>query len=245
MLIKDVVKNYNGQVEYRDENYGSSEFADRFGVKRYPAVFVDDALIARPDDFGFYGKDHDEKDKGRYTPWRDIANHKRFQKDLTRMIDMRLRGEEIESLKMMASSEGTKEQLPDFVMTTLDGTTIESKDLQGKVVLVEFWASWCPPCKRTLGWMSDVVGKYRDRVAVVAVAVESKEADVRELSESMGLSYPVAIGSDEQVALFGEILAVPTMYLFDRTGRLASIFYGAPPDLHEKADEKIQDILAR
>ena len=242
MLIKDVVKKYNGKVEYHDENYGKSKFADRFGVQRYPAVFVDDALIARPDDFGFYGKDHDEADKGKYTPWRELENHKRFQKDLARMIDLRLRGKEIESLKM-SPLEGIIEQLPKFEMTTLNGSRITSEKFSGKVTLVEFWAPWCPPCQRTLSWLTDVKSKYGDRVEVLAISIESKEADVRKMAESMRLSYPIVFGSEEQVAPFGDLFAVPTMYLFNRSGELASIFYGAPPDLHERADRLIREVV--
>jgi thiol-disulfide isomerase/thioredoxin len=243
LLIKDVTKDYGDRVEYRDENYGASKFADRFGVQRYPAVFVDDALIARPDDFGFYGKDHDEADKGKYTPWQDTENHKRFQKDLARMIELRLRGHEIESLQLRSSSDDVIKQLPDFEMVTLDGTRILSEHFSGQITLVEFWAPWCPPCQRTLKWLTDVKNQYGSQVNVLAVSVESKEAEVRKMAQALQLPFDVVFGSEEQVAPFGDLFAVPTMYLFNRDGNLASIFYGAPPDLHEKADRLITELM--
>lgn len=236
------MKNYKGEVDYQDENYGDSGFADRFGIQRYPAVFVDDALIARPDDFGFYGKDHDDEDRGKYVPWRDPANHRRFQQDLERMIELRLKGKEIESVEF-TQSEDIVETLPDFEMTTLRGKPLKSADFLGKVTIVEFWASWCPPCQRTLTWLAEVKQRHGERVGVLAIAVESKEEDIRRMAESMRLSYPVVFGNEEQVAPFGDLFAVPTMYLFDRKGRRVFVFYGAPPDLHEKAGELIEKIL--
>ena len=76
---------YPEKVTFVSENFGASKLAERFGVTRYPAVFVEDVLVARPTDFGFFGED--EK-AGRYTPWRNAENQAKFKADLTRMVEL-------------------------------------------------------------------------------------------------------------------------------------------------------------
>lgn len=241
MLIKDVVKNYGDKIDYLDENYGNSPMAERFGVKRYPAVFVDDALIARPNDFGFYGNEEKPHD-GKYVPWRDTKNHEKFKEDLTRMIELWLRGEEITSLKM-PSEEVELTELPDFTMIDLQGNRISTTELAGKVVLIEFWATWCPPCHKTLSWLTEIRPKYSESVVILAVSVESLEADVRKLATAKKLPFPIIFGKKEQVLPFGNLTAVPTMYVFGKDGRTASIFYGAPEDLHESVERLLEKLL--
>ena len=87
MLAKEVVQKYGDQVQFVSEDWGDSRLADRFGIKRYPVVFVNDVLVARPDDFGWFGA------KGRYTPWLEASNHEKFKKDLAHIIDLELRGD--------------------------------------------------------------------------------------------------------------------------------------------------------
>jgi hypothetical protein len=68
-----VVQEFDGQARFVEENYGESELAKRFGVRRYPAIFVNDVLVATPKDFGFYGSGEGENN-GRYAPIREAAS---------------------------------------------------------------------------------------------------------------------------------------------------------------------------
>ena len=98
MLIKDVASQVGDRVKVVTEEYGNSPAAERWGVRRYPVVFVDDVLVARPKDFGFAGED--DKSKGLYVPWRDPASQKRFKADLRRMVELRLKGETVTGLNV-------------------------------------------------------------------------------------------------------------------------------------------------
>lgn len=82
------MRQYGGQVRFVVEDYGASPLAERSGVDRYPALFVDDVLVARPEDFHGWGGD----ETGRYLPWTDPEQRKEFRHDVVRMIDMRLAG---------------------------------------------------------------------------------------------------------------------------------------------------------
>jgi thiol-disulfide isomerase/thioredoxin len=225
------------------ENYGDSALARRFGVTRYPAIFVDDVLVATPKDFGFYGKGEGAGD-GRYTPLKSAASHERFRADLTRAIELVLAGREDEARASAARPEaGEIAALPPFTLTGLDGRPVTREELLGRVVLVEFWATWCPPCRGTLGWLGELRRRYGEHLVVLAVAMESDEADVRRVAGQYDPSLGWAVGTPEMARAFGDLNAMPTLFLFDRAGRTAATFYGAPPSLHSEAEAKLQALL--
>jgi thiol-disulfide isomerase/thioredoxin len=225
------------------ENYGDSELAKRFGVKRYPAIFVDDVLVATPKDFGWFGKG-EGKDEGRYAPLKSAASHERFRADLARMLKLVLAGDSAAARAQAASPvEAPVPRLPAFALTDLDGRAVASQDLAGKAVLVEFWATWCPPCRGTLHWLGELRKRHGDRLAVLAVAVESEEADVRKLSTELALPLRWAMATPDFARSFGDVNAVPTLFVFDRAGRKAAAFYGAPPALHADAESKLAPLL--
>jgi thiol-disulfide isomerase/thioredoxin len=238
-----VVRDFGGEVRFVAENYGDSELAKRFGVTRYPAIFVDDVLVAKPKDFGFYGKGEGAGD-GRYTPLKSAASHDRFRTDLSRMIGLVLAGRK-EDARAQAPPADPREiaALPAFSLVDLEGKPVSREDLAGRVVAVEFWATWCPPCRGTLGWLGEVKRKYGDRVVVLAAAVESDEVDVRKLAAELGLPLRWGQATPEMARAFGDVSAVPTLFLFDRDGRTAGAFYGAPPGLHAEAEAKLAELL--
>jgi thiol-disulfide isomerase/thioredoxin len=237
-----VVQDFGGRARFVEENYGASELARRFGVTRYPAVFVDDVLVATPKDFGFYGKGEGAGD-GRYTPWKSAASHQRFRDDLARMIDLILAGraDAARAAAAAAQESGPRgiAQLPALALTDLDGKALTRADLAGRVVLVEIWATWCPPCRGTLGWLGELKRRHGDRLAVLALAVESDEAAVRKVKADLGLPLIWAMGTPELARAFGDVSAVPTLFLFDADGRAAGTFYGAPPSLHAEVESTL------
>jgi thiol-disulfide isomerase/thioredoxin len=206
---------------------------------------VDDVLVATPNDFGFYGKGQKEEG-GRYAPLKSAAAHERFRGDLKRMIGLLLAGRTDAARAQAAPAKsGEIAAFPAVTLQTLEGKRVTRAELAGKVVLVEFWATWCPPCRGTLGWLGEVKKRYGDRIVVLAVAVESQEPDVRKLTKSLDLPLVWAMGSPEVARAFGDISAVPTLFLFDRTGRTAGAFYGAPPELHSQAELKVATLVGR
>jgi thiol-disulfide isomerase/thioredoxin len=239
-----VVRSFGGNVRYVVENYGSSALAKKFGVTRYPAIFVEDVLVAKPKDFGFYGKG-EGGGEGRYTPWKDARSHEKYRSDLKRMIELVLADEKETLREEKAAEEALTAELkkiPGFQLKDLSGKPVTHESLAGKVVLVEFWATWCPPCRGTLAWLGEIQKKYGDRLVVLAIAVESEETDVKELIKGLNAPLVWAMGTAEVAQAFGDISAVPTLYLFDESGATAGIFYGAPPDLHATAEDLLQKV---
>lgn len=243
MLAQSVVSGFHGRARFVSENYGRSALAKQFGVTRYPAIFVDDILVATPKDFGFYGKGEGSGD-GRYTPLKSAASHDRFRSDLTRMIELVLAGRR-DLARSEASPAATTEmtRLPEFSINDLEGRKLSRSDLAGRVVAVELWATWCPPCRGTLGWLGELQKKHGDRLAVVAIAVDSDEADVRKVAGQLHLPLRWAMATPDLVRSLGDVTSVPTLLVFDREGRTAGAFYGAPPGLHAEAEGKLAALL--
>jgi len=238
-----VVQSFGGAARFVVENYGESELAKRFGVKRYPVIFVDDVLVATPKDFGFYGKG-EGGGEGRYTPLKSAASHDRFRADLTRMVGLLLAGQK-DAARAAAAPAAAAEigALPALALTDLDGRPIAREDLAGRVVLVEFWATWCPPCRGTLAWLGELKKQHGDRLAILTLALESDEADVRKLAGELKLPVRWALSTPELARAFGDISAVPTLFVFDQAGRRAATFYGAPPTLHAEAEGALASLL--
>jgi thiol-disulfide isomerase/thioredoxin len=221
------------------ENYGDSQLAKRFGVKRYPAIFVDDVLVATPKDFGWFGKG-EGKDEGRYAPLKSAASHERFRSDLARMLQLVLAGDTASARAQAASPvDAPVPALPSFTLTDLDGRSVTADDLKGKAVLVEFWATWCPPCRGTLAWLGELQRRHAGKLVVLAAAIESDEADVRRIRDELGLELRVAMGTPEMARVFGDLSAVPTLFVFDRQGRTLGSFFGAPPGLHAEVEQAL------
>jgi thiol-disulfide isomerase/thioredoxin len=132
---------------------------------------------------------------------------------------------------------------PPLDLMDIEGRRIEYANLAGRVVIVEFWAAWCPPCRSTPGWLGEVKQRYGDRVEVAAVAIESEESEARKQAQSLKQAPRVVMGTEALAASFGTIFGVPTMFVFDRQGKTATVFYGAPEDLHLKAERLLNSLL--
>ena len=241
MLAQSVVADYHGRVRFVSENYGSSDLAKRFGVTFYPVIFVDDVLVATPKDF----YNMDPKATGRYIPFKSAESHERFRAELSRMIDLILAGKK-DAARAEASpgAMSAAAALPSVSITDLSGKRLSAPDLAGRVVLVEMWATWCPPCRGTLVWLGELKKRFGDRIAVVAIAVQSEENAVRKLARDLDLPLIWAMGTPEVLGAFGDVSALPTLFLFGPDGKSQGAFYGAPPDLHDTAGARVAALVS-
>jgi thiol-disulfide isomerase/thioredoxin len=243
LLAESVVQEFAGRVRFVAENFADSQLARRFGVSRYPAIFVDDVLVATPKDFGFFGKG-EGPDVARYAPFQSAEGHQHFRADLQRAIGLVLAGHKATAQREApAATAATIATLPAFTVTDLDGKELSSTALAGRPVLVEFWATWCPPCRATLKWLGQLRQRYGDRLAVLTLAVDSDQQQTRELAKPLAAGIHWAVATPELGRKFGDVSALPTMFLFAGSGATAAVFYGAPPSLHADAEARLEQLL--
>ena len=136
-----------------------------------------------------------------------------------------------------------REPAPDFSLRDANNHEIKLSDFQGKVVLLNFWATWCGPCKIEMPWFVEFQRKYKDRgFSVIAVAMDEEGwRVVRPFADRLKLNFPIVIGNDEVADKYGGIAALPTTYIIDKQGKVALMHQG----LTSKGDyeDEIEQLL--
>jgi len=117
--------------------------------------------------------------------------------------------------------------IPSFTAPDLDGKPIAIADLRGKVVLVNFWATWCPPCREEIPDLIALQKKYKDTLQIIGISQDSGSVDdVRRFAAAMGMNYPIVMSTPEIEKLFPGIYALPTTFLVDKDGKVAQKHVG-------------------
>lgn len=118
---------------------------------------------------------------------------------------------------------------PDFSLETLDGETMSLSDLRGQAVLVNFWATWCPPCRQEMPAIQQLYEQYRDQdFTVLAVDLQESEAQVVAFTGQMGLTFPILIDPGGQVFSQYGVRALPSTFFVDPNGVIQEIALGGP-----------------
>ena len=115
---------------------------------------------------------------------------------------------------------------PDFKLTALDGKPITLAALQGKVVLLNFWATWCGPCRAEIPDLVALQERYKGRLQIIGLNVDDEEADIQQYVQETGINYPVAMTSNDVRIQFGGIPALPTSFVLDTEGRVVQKHVG-------------------
>ena len=114
-----------------------------------------------------------------------------------------------------------------FTAPDLDGRPVSTAALRGKVVLVNFWATWCPPCREEIPDLIALQAKYKDTLQIIGVAQDSgSPEDVRKFAADHGMNYPTVLSTPEIEKLFPGVSALPTTFVLDRDGKLAQKHVG-------------------
>ena len=125
-------------------------------------------------------------------------------------------------------NEKERKATPDFSLKDSTGTLVKLSDYKGKVVLLNFWATWCGPCKIEIPWFTDFQKTYKDReFAVIGIAMDEDGWDsVKPYIEQHKMNYRIVVGNDQVSQLFGSVDSLPTTLMIDREGRIASMHIG-------------------
>jgi thiol-disulfide isomerase/thioredoxin len=115
---------------------------------------------------------------------------------------------------------------PDFKLTALDGKPLTIAALQGKVVFLNFWATWCGPCRAEIPDLIALQDRYKGRLQINGLNVDDEQVDIQKYVEETGINYPVAMTSNDVRIQFGGIPALPTSFVLDTAGRVVQKHVG-------------------
>ncbi|MCM0613373.1 TlpA family protein disulfide reductase [Marinobacter sediminum] len=144
------------------------------------------------------------------------------------------------SINTLAATTGPA---PELNLPTRNGQ-ISLSDMRGKVVLLDFWASWCGPCRQSFPWMNDMQAKYRNQgFEVVAVNLDQDPGAAAAFLEKIPADFTVAYDPDGETPQAYEVMGMPSAYLIDRNGFIHSQHIGFHNDRKDKYEADIRSLL--
>jgi peroxiredoxin len=152
-------------------------------------------------------------------------------------------GHFIESLSLIRFDEKIMAQ--DFALKDLDGHLVHLKDFRGKVVFLNFWATWCPPCRIEMPSMEKLYNKFKDdNFTILAVDMQEDSETVKRFKESFKLSFPILLDEEGAVGAYYGVMGLPATYFIDREGFLYAAALGARDWSSEDAAQLIRHLMA-
>ncbi len=109
---------------------------------------------------------------------------------------------------------------PDFSLPSLGGKKVTLSEFKGKAVFLNFWATWCPPCKDEMPSMEKIYREQKGKLEILAVSIDKGSKEVEAFKKEYDLSFPILLDPDNLVAALYELAFVPTTYLIDRAGNV-------------------------
>jgi thiol-disulfide isomerase/thioredoxin len=127
--------------------------------------------------------------------------------------------------------QGDEKKAPDFTLVNLAGKNVTLSDYKGKVVIVDFWATWCGPCRAGIPDLISLQNEYKDKIVVIGISVdqENTKSGVPDFVTKMGINYPIVYFNDQVVSDFGGISAIPTTFIIDQQGSIVKKIVGLYP----------------
>jgi len=127
-----------------------------------------------------------------------------------------------------ATSPSANHMAPDFILPQLDGQDLRLSSYRGKVVLLDFWASWCEPCRVETPHLIELQQKYGDRgLQIIGVSMDDSADPARAFYQQFHMNYPVVMGNAKTGELYGGVLGLPIGFLINRDGRIHAKHIGA------------------
>jgi peroxiredoxin len=133
---------------------------------------------------------------------------------------------------------------PDFTLRTLNGPNMRLQEQRGKVVLVNFWATWCGPCRKEMPHLNRISDKYKSAgLAMMGVNVDEDVRKAAEVAGKLAVSFPVLLDTDKAVSKLYDLNAMPSTMVIDRSGRVRYLHRGYQDGYENQYDQQIRELL--
>jgi len=139
---------------------------------------------------------------------------------------------------------GLREEAPDFTLKSLDGSNLRLEEYRGQVVLINFWASWCGPCRQEMPVLDRLHHRYEDTgFAVLGINVEGDSGSAREIVDKTNVTFPILLDDEQKVSELYSLEAMPSTVVVDRDGVIRYIHRGYKPGDEAKYVEVVKELI--
>lgn len=133
---------------------------------------------------------------------------------------------------------------PDFTLRSVGGANLRLQEQRGQVVMVNFWATWCGPCRQEMPHLNRLYDKYRSSgFALLGVNIDDDPRAAADLAAKLGLRFPVLLDTDKKVSRVYDMSAMPATLLIDRDGRVRHIHRGYRDGVERTYEEQVRSLL--
>ncbi len=133
---------------------------------------------------------------------------------------------------------------PDFTLRALDGPNLRLQEQRGRVVMVNFWATWCGPCRQEMPQLNKLYDKYRSAgFVLLGVNVDEDSRNAATAAAKLGVKFPVLLDSDKKVSQLYDLATMPSTVLIDRDGRVRYVHRGYREGTEELYEKQIRELL--
>ncbi len=149
------------------------------------------------------------------------------------------------SINTLSANTSDKKKAPDFALKTLEGKTVKLSDYKGKIIIIDFWATWCPPCRKGIPDLIELQKAYSKDLVIVGISLDQERTlkDLKPFIENYGINYPVVLGNEKVVKDYGGVNAIPTSFVIDQKGFIIDSHVGlVPKSVYE---DKIKMLLGK
>ena len=144
----------------------------------------------------------------------------------------------------LASSGMEGQTAPDFALKSSTGENLRLSEYRGEVVMINFWATWCGPCRQEMPLLDELYSRYsRVGFSLLGVNIDDNSSKAMNMVEELGVSFPVLFDSSKEVSKLYEVEAMPVTVLIDREGTVRYVHHGYKPGYEEKYLDQIRSLL--
>jgi peroxiredoxin len=144
----------------------------------------------------------------------------------------------------LASSGLTGQSAPDFALKSSSGENLRLSEFRGDVVMVNFWATWCGPCRQEMPLLDELYSRYgRVGFSLLGVNIDDNSSKAMDMVSELGVTFPVLFDSRKEVSELYQVNAMPVTVLIDREGTVRYVHHGYKPGYEEKYLDQIRSLL--
>ncbi|VAX07020.1 Thioredoxin family protein [hydrothermal vent metagenome] len=148
------------------------------------------------------------------------------------------------SMFLVGGVQAEAEMAPNFTLKSRDGKNIKLSELRGQIVLVNFWASWCGPCRQEMPILEKLYKKYKSLgFVIIGVNVDDKPKQAESLLKLIDVSFPIVFDTDKKVSEKYKVTAMPSSFFIDRDGKMRSEHKGYLPEYEKLYKHEIKKLI--